>query len=350
MNKWKIWICGCAVALPLAAQAQIDLKSLDRDMLGPRSQVLVLGTVHYRELPDSFKPTALSGLIDKLAAYKPDIITIENIPGEECDFAARHPAKFDSDYCAPTDAAKTATGLEIPAALAEITNVLKDWPAQPTPSQRRHLAALFFAANERASAYVQWLQLSEAERHVGEGLDKALVEILVQAEKRNNESYQLAAQLAARLGLPRLHHVDNHTGDNLDIADTKAFVRVLETGWGGMREEMKERQKREKDLKQGSDFLPLYRFINDPEYLRLLAETNISPLLRTKSPEGYPQMWVAGWETRNLRMVANIRETFRQRPGARVLTIVGASHKPWFDQWLGQMQGVDIVDAEKILK
>ena len=48
--------------------------------------------------------------------------------------------------------------------------------------------------------------------------------------------------------------------------------------------------------------------------------------------------------------VANIRETFRERPGARVLVVVGASHKPWFDSWLGQMQGVDIVDVRKVLK
>lgn len=49
-------------------------------------------------------------------------------------------------------------------------------------------------------------------------------------------------------------------------------------------------------------------------------------------------------------MVANIQQTFRERPGVRVLSVVGASHKPWFDQWLGQMQGVDIVDAEQALR
>jgi hypothetical protein len=72
--------------------------------------------------------------------------------------------------------------------------------------------------------------------------------------------------------------------------------------------------------------------------------------MRAVSKEGYPQIWVGGWETRNLRMVANIRETFRERPGARVLTVVGSSHKPWFDSWLGQLQGVDIVDVEQVLK
>lgn len=43
-------------------------------------------------------------------------------------------------------------------------------------------------------------------------------------------------------------------------------------------------------------------------------------------------------------------ETFRERPGARVHSIVGVSHKPRFDQWLGQLQGVEIVDAATVLK
>ena len=82
----------------------------------------------------------------------------------------------------------------------------------------------------------------------------------------------------------------------------------------------------------------------------MLAEANVAAAMRARSAQGYPQIWVAGWETRKLRMVANVRETFRERPGARVLSIVGASHKPWFDAWLGQLQGVDIVDAKAALK
>ena len=113
---------------------------------------------------------------------------------------------------------------------------------------------------------------------------------------------------------------------------------------------MKERQKQEKVLSQAPDLLPLYRAINDPESLRVLAEANVGPMMRAKSAEGYPQIWLGGWEIRNLRMVANIREAFRERPAARVLVIVGASHKPWFDVWLGQLQGVDIVGVAEALK
>lgn len=350
MSKWTKWIFGLMAACPLAAQAQIDLTALDRDMVGPRAQVLVLGTVHLSGMPEGFNPASLDGVLNRLAAFKPDIITIETESGEECDLAARHPAKYGPDYCARTDAAMAATGLDVPAAIAEMDRTLKAWPAQPTPAQRRHLAAVFLAANDRASAYVQWLQLPEAEPRAGAGLDAALVEMLGKIETRNNENYQIAARLAARLGLQRVHAVDNHTGDRIDVADIKAFGRTIEAAWAAGRAELNARIEQEQALSQASDLLPLYRYVNDPEHLRVLAENNVRAALRAKSPEGYPQMFVAGWEIRNLRMVANIRETFRERPGVRVLSIVGASHKPWFDDWLGQLQGVDIVDVERVLE
>lgn len=350
MAKTGQWISAVVLAFPLAAQAQLDLAGLDRDMAGPRAEVLVLGSVHLSSMPAGFNPAALDGVLDRLAAFQPDIITIEAEPGEECDLAARHPAKYGPDYCASTAVALASTGLDVPAAMAEVDKTLKAWPAQATPAQRRRLAALFMAANERASAYVQWLQLPDAERRAGDGLDAALVEALGKLGKRNDESYQVAARLAARLGLPRVHAVDNHTGDRIDVPDIKAFVRSIEAAWAEGGAALKEREKRQEVLLKATDLLPLYRYINEPEGLRIYAEANVSPAMRAKSPEGYPQIWVGGWEIRNLRMVANIRETFRERPGARVVSIVGVSHKPWFDGWLGQLQGVDIVDAGAVLK
>ncbi len=352
MRKWKHWIGGSLVALAFAAGAQtrIDLSSLDRDMVGPRAQVLVLGTMHLRELPDGFDPATLHGVLDRLAAFRPDIITIEALSGEECDLAARHPAKYGADYCASTDLARAATGLDVPAAIAEVNKTLETWPAQPTPAQRRHLAALFLAANDLASADVQWLQLQAVERRAGDGLDAALVEMLGQIATRRNESYQLGARLAARLGLQRVFAVDNHTGDNISYEDRAAFGRAMTAAWAAGSGELNAREAKEKVLLQAPDLLPMYRYLNDPQGLRALAEVNVGAALRAKSPEGYPQIWVAGWEIRNLRMVANIHETFRERPGARVLSIVGASHKPWFDQWLGQLPAVDIVDVAGVLK
>lgn len=352
MKKWTNWRWVLLAVVPLAAhaRAQVNLSALDNDMAGPRSQILVLGTVHLNNLPPGFNPSSLDGVLNRLAGFRPDIITIETESGEECDLAARHPAKYGTHYCAPTDAAAAATGHDIPAAMAEVDKALKAWPVQATPAQRRRLAALLLAANDRASAYVQWLQLPLAERRAGDSLNVTLVEMLQKIEISHNENYQLGARLAARLGLQRVHAIDNHTGDRIDVPDIKAFVRSIEAAWAAGGATQKEQQKREELLAKAPDLLPLYRSINAPENLQIGAEANVKAHLVAKSNDGYPQMWVAGWEIRNLRMVANIRETFRERPGARVLSIVGASHKPWFDHWLGQLQGVDIVDAAKLLK
>ena len=60
--------------------------------------------------------------------------------------------------------------------------------------------------------------------------------------------------------------------------------------------------------------------------------------------------YVGGWETRNLRMAANIREMFAAQPGIRGLVIVGASHKPYLESYLNQMHDLMIVDPEAVLR
>jgi Family of unknown function (DUF5694) len=351
MSKWPKWICGLIATCALTAQAQVDLTVLDRDMTGPRAKVLVLGTIHLRFLPKTFDPAALDGVLNRLAAFKPEIITIEEQSGEECDLFARHPAKYGEPYnCISTAAAKQATGLDVPAAIAEANKTLKSWPAQPTAAQRRKLAAAFLAGGDEVSAFVQWLQLPEPERRTGDGLEAPLVEQLNKLASRNDESLQIAAVLAARLGLQRVYATDDHTGDNLDIEDGKAYLRALKEAWFAGGTQHNKLAKQVDALKQAADLLPLYRHLNGKNYQTVVADAEVRSAMRGKSPERYSQMWAAGWEIRNLRMVANIRETFRQRQGARVLSIVGASHKPWFDSWLGQLQGVDIVDVGAVLK
>lgn len=335
-------------------RAQVDLSTLDGKMAGPRAQVLVLGSVHLSNLPKDFDPESLAPVLDRLAAFKPEIITIEGIPGEGCDLVARHPTVYAPEsirpYCRDTGAAKAATGLDTPSAIAEVHKTLKDWPAKPSPSQRRHLSALFLAAGEDASALVQWLQLPVAERRAGDGLDDTLVAQLGKYGSRNNENYQIGARLAARLGLQRVIAIDDHTGDSVDVADESAYGEAVMAAWNAAAARAAPMRKQEEGLTTAGDMLALYRFVNRPDMMRIAIDADFAAALQDPSPQHYGQLYVAGWETRNLRMAANVRAAFRERPGARVLSIVGASHKPWFDSLLGQMQGVDIVDAERALE
>ena len=350
---WKPLTIAFLLAGSAAATARSDIDGLDRGMAGPRAEVLVLGSVHLSGLPEDFDAKTLQPLLDRLAAFQPEVITIEAISGEDCDLLARFPDVYDptnvGPYCASTDAARAATGLDVPAAIAAVQRTLRTWPAQPTPAQRRQLAATFLAANDRASALTQWWQLPAAERRAGDGLDASLVALLQKMETRRNEDYQIAARLAARLGHARVAAADDHTGDNIAIDDEKAFEVAIRAAWDAGRARAKAMREREEALKRAGDMLALYRYINRPDVLRLAIESDFGAALKDASPQHYGQRYVAGWETRNLRMVSNVRAAFRDRPGARVLAIVGSSHKPRFDTLLGQMQGVDVVDAQKAL-
>lgn len=353
-KRWVLSPLLVAAAVSASAQSRVDLSAIGKHSAGVRTQVLVLGTVHLREAPKSFTPASLAPVVDRLAAYRPQIITIEHVSGESCDLPARFPQLYAPEdyapFCQDTAKAKSATGLDVPAALAELKGLLKDWPAQPLPAQRRHLAAVFLAAGDATSALVQWLQLPEAERHAGDGLDDVLSQALEQSLSRHDESIQIAARLAARLGLQRVYPIDDHTGDNVDVVDGAAYGKAIQQAWERMSAVAAPDRKTKNALWEKGDMLGVYRFINRPDVLQTAIESDFGAALRDTSPEHYGQIYVAGWETRNLRMVANVRAAFRETPGVRVLSIVGATHKPWFDGLLGQMQGVEIADVEKVLK
>lgn len=351
VHRW-LWL---ALIAPCIAQAQVDLSQLDAEMAAPRTQVLVLGSVHLSQLPkgSDIGAARLQPLMDRLAAYAPTIITTEDLSGETCDLMRRHPAVYlpedTTTYCPDTSEAARATGLDVPTALAQVRAALRSLPSAPTPAQRRHLAALFLASGEPPSALVQWLQLAPAEQRSGDGLDAALVARLRTMEQRPNESYQIAARLAARLGLQRIHPADDHTGDNVDLGDPAAYGKAIQAAWDKAAPRARVMREREDQLASQGKLLELYRAINLPASQQLAIAVDFRAALSEGSPQHYGYRYVSGWEIRNLRMVSNVRASFADQPGARVLAVVGAMHKPWFDNWLGQLQGVDIVDAAQVL-
>jgi hypothetical protein len=346
-----------ALVLASAAAAEtpaFDPRSWKGQHAGPPSQVLTVGSTHLGQLKVTVTPAMLTPLLDKLAAFKPNIITHEGRSGEQCDvlkrYAARYPGMFDT-YCFDAAEAEKATGLTVPDAMEQIEKTLANWPAQPSAAQRRQLAAYFLAANDRPSARVQWLQLPDAERKTGDGIDEALLKIVTRAGAKPNETYDVAVALAARLGLNRVYAVDDHTADSIDGLAGAGLEKFLKGFWRSVKSPIAdEATRQEEGLKTGTDMLSYYRYINRPTTQREYISIDFKAAMNAGSAENYGRMYNAWNETRNLRMISNIRAAFGNRPGARVLNIVGASHKPYYDAYMNMMPDVKLVDAEVILK
>jgi hypothetical protein len=335
-------------------QPDFDPSTLKGPASGTPNEVLVLGSPHLSQLPSSFNAAKLQLLNDRLTAWRPQAIAIEALSGPQCDFLRRYPHRYQDtvdSYCWNPAAAQAATGLDIVAATVQADQMLAAWPAAPSTSQRRRLAALFLAAGEPASAMVQWLRLPEAERHAGDGLDAALVERLQTLERRPDESYQIASRLAARLGHERVYPMDDHTADS-PSADPKAAGEALMKAWDNPATEKIKRmdQMLKERLGTREGVLAVYRAYNAPGRGRLVFDSDFGAALNEPSPQRFGRDYVGYWETRNLRMASNIREVLGARPGIRMLVIVGAAHKGYLEAYLHQMHDVRIVDAAPLLR
>jgi hypothetical protein len=321
---------------------------------GQSNELLVLGTPHLSQLPKSFDPAYLSALMDRLAAWQPQAIAIEALSGLQCASLRSYPERYDDtikSYCWDPAPAKSAIGLDVPAATAQAERLLAAWPAAPSPAQRRKLASLFLAAGEPASATVQWLRLPIEERRAGDGLNERLVEILNGLRQKRNEDYLIAAPLAARSGLERVYAMDDHTAD-APVADEKAYGDAIMKAWDNP---YTAERKRTGDLlgsrlNAPADVLAMYRAYNAAGTAEQTFRSDFGAALEEPSPQRFGRGYVAYWETRNLRMASNIREAMSVRPGIRTLVIVGASHKGYLEAYLQQMHDMRVISTDQILR
>jgi hypothetical protein len=354
MHRLYIGLVSFAFAGLAAAQGyrpDWDPSILKGPATGTPNEVLVLGSIHLRTLPATFNADNVQLLNDRLAGWKPQAIAIEALSGMQCDYVRRFPLRYQDtidSYCKHT-APVGAGGMDVPAATHQAQQLLAHWPAQPSAAERRHLAALFLAAGEPASAVVQWLRLPEAERKADDSLDAPAVKQLQTLAARRDESYLIGARLAARLGLERVHAMDDHTADDV-TPDEKAANQAIMKAWDNPATEKRKLMDKALQDKIGTleGFLALYRAHNAPGMGRLVFDSDFGAAMN--EPQGYGRGYVSYWETRNLRMAANIREVMSGRRGMRMLVIVGASHKSYLEAYLQQMHDVRVVDAAPLLR
>ncbi len=363
LTRFALVAAALALAPPGAASAQhyrpvFRPETLKGPPAGPPNEVLVLGTPHLSELPKDFAPAMLAPLLDRLAAWRPTAIATESLSGLQCDSLRRYPARYADTvktYCPDLAPAAQATGLDAPAANAEAERLLGSWPAAPSPVQRRRLAAVFLAAGEPGSALVQWLRLAPDERRAGDGLNDELVALLEKRRTRVNETSLVAATLAARLGLERLWSVDDHSADTADDADPvvrKAGGDAVARAWDNPATRAREAEstRLNANLARPGGVLAMYRAYNGPGAPALVYRSDFGAAFVEPSRQGFGRQYLGYWETRNLRMVANIRDILGRYPGTRLLAIVGASHRGYYEAYLNQMHDVRLIDTGTVLR
>ncbi len=181
-------------------------------------------------------------------------------------------------------------------------------------SERRRLSALFMAAGNPVSAVVQWLRLPKTERISADGLTAELVAQLEKRSLQMNENVSIAAALAVQLGHEQVYPVDDHTGDAaIGQMDEKVFEQEIRQIWNNewtkQRAALLEQQHKHFVENKEASVLEWYSSTNSVEEARRAVAGDFAAAAGAQVPGNTGRKYLAYWETRNMRMVANIRET-----------------------------------------
>ena len=97
------------------------------------------------------------------------------------------------------------------------------------------------------------------------------------------------------------------------------------------------------------DIVEAYRFYNDPNTQLAVVNFDFRRAMNDDQAEAFGRKYTAWYQVRNLRMVASIVAAGATKPGGRVLSVVGVSHKPYFEAYLDQMHDIEIVSTDTVL-
>jgi hypothetical protein len=143
-----------SLSLPAFAQFEPPL-GVNHAVAGPRTAMLTIASTHLSGHSGKWSKGWLEPLVQRLVAYRPELITIEQLSGSQCEIMRGNPAVFGEvfeAYCRDATPFQRLLRMTQPQAAAEAERQLAAWPTSPTPTQRRHLTMLFLAAGDFGSA------------------------------------------------------------------------------------------------------------------------------------------------------------------------------------------------------
>jgi len=354
------WILGAVLSLGTLAssaahaQSDFDFTGPDSQLAGEPTRAVVLGSAHIAQMPkEVVQIDHLALVLDRLESFAPDVVAVEAVDGVTCERMQRYEKLYPNvanRYCRDPKAALEELGMTSPEARIAAFEALDALGETPSAAQRRRLAALFLASGERWTAALQWSYLSEADRMAGDDVSQPLVDALDTLLTSRNESNLIGVEIAKRRGLNRVVAMDDHTADFVLTRAPETLWPTVQAMWGRISDEAKAMRVRQMEfLGSPERVLAGYRFMNSPEAQRVTIDADFGAAARNAENDAVARQYLAWWQTRGLRMAANVVEAAGNQPGAKVLVVVGASHKSYFDAYLDQMQDFEIVDVDAVL-
>lgn len=321
-----------------------------------------MGTPHLKNIEDKFSPSLLDSLINVLEEYNPDAIGLEEISGGQVAHMKRRGGHYNSTvqyfgskalkYGKERQKHLNVTWEEADIIADSLMNTTRR-SSSISDNERGKFVNYLLASYQPYSAALQWSYIDEKGALKQWELPKSTAKVLTAIVNSASESASIGIRIAHDLGLQRIYPIDdnmekdylNKIVDQVDkalLADS--LVQVIKNA---------PYQKRYRQLlKEGvksKNLFPLYKYMNSDAFLE--QDQRIQwreTFLETKNYNTILNKRLALWEVRNLNIAAHIRKASSKAVGGRILIIIGASHKPFLDNYLKEMMGIEVVQLSDI--
>jgi hypothetical protein len=302
-----------------------------REASSDTPRILVLGTSHLAQTEERVPDTEVAAVVDSLRSYAPDMVVVEYLPpdwpyGRGRDYRTEFDlAAYARDWGVPLDS--VATRLERLERPAREVNALGE-------ERTCELARLHFLRRDFPSALYHWLDADcAAER------DSAIAERI--EARGEHEMARIAFPLARPAGLTRVVSFDYQGEDTRWFMGDSLFGEIREEGTARERAELDSLMQKLEDFR--AQIPPLaevslvdrLRFHNSPEWIEAQREVyeEVFPGL-TYDSAGARQ--TANYWGRNRHMFEEIEEAVQRERPERILVVVGAGHKYFLDELVGE--------------
>lgn len=330
--------------------AESPIQALKQRMDRP-AEVLVLATPHLSGV-EGVTAAHVDRVIATLSGFAPQAVVVEALPPHTIEAmqqqADLHPESLDAFVGARFRelVAESQRLLGVDPAAARKALASECAKALPATADA-NLRCIRLAAASWDKPWVDYLAWRHGREWPALGPDGLLGERIGRLKTSTNENELLGARLADQFGQPRLFGMDDQPGEEVYGPVFEALIPAIgqSQAYAAFKTEariIKEAGERTRHAVAGRDLLPLYHWVNSPEYSGLVLDEEWRLFVDRDLPRGPGQARIDLWDVRNLAMVSNILRVVSRHPGERVLVIVGASHKPFFDDYLARSIGVRV--------
>ncbi len=320
------------------------------------TEILVLGSPHLNAIETQLDQQSLAPIIERLADFKPDAIAVESLRPQDIVTMLNGSDEYQvvlkqfvgEALLSLAKQQQQALRVSAKQAISSLESLLEQ--PERSNAQRIKIIQMAIAGYYIDTAILQWKYLAKQpeKSKVSAELKRYLDALLAS----NNETIQIAVELASQLNLERIYAFDDHLDKDVYAQMQRqlmpSFAKSKDGAAFAQSDYFKKLQRMQEQALKNGNWLPYYHWVNSNEYMNQVINTEWKLFIDSDIDAKAGAARIALWEVRNLNMVSNIMRLAAGYPGGKIVVVVGSNHKVFIEQYLSNMLNIKLIQFNQL--